>query len=362
MRGEAGLWRGRRVIITGPTGFKGSWMVFRLAQLGARIFGYALAPPTIPCLFDSAEIEQDLESHVIGDVRDALALARAIKSAEPEIIFHLAAQPLVLPSYDDPIGTYATNVMGAVHLLDAVRGAGSVRAVVNVTSDKCYENQGWLWGYRENEPMGGRDPYSNSKGCAELVTAAFRHSFFVSGSPTAIATARAGNVIGGGDWAPYRLIPDLVAAFLAGRPATIRRPGAIRPWQHVLDPLEGYLLLAEALCRDGAAYADGWNFGPSIEEAWPVSRLTECMAALWGEGACWVDTSEQGQQPHEEHTLMLDCSKARSRLGWTPSWGIEKALAHTIAWYRLHARGGNFRELMLEQVSAYNHARAMGKG
>ncbi len=361
---DAPFWRGRRVFLTGHTGFKGSWLAFWLGRLGARVTGYALAPPTAPSLFAVAGIAGDLETHVVADVRDGARLAAAVAAARPEVVFHLAAQPLVLPSYQDPVGTYATNVMGTVHLLDAVRRTDGVRAVVNVTSDKCYENRGWLWGYRENEPMGGRDPYSNSKGCAELVTAAFRQSFFGpgqgAGHAAGVATARAGNVVGGGDWAAYRLVPDLVASFADGRPGVVRNRHAVRPWQHVLDPLGGYLMLAEALWREPARFADGWNFGPGEEDVWPVHRLADRLAALWGEGAAWVDETGAGK-PHEERTLALDCTKARLTLGWAPRWDTGATLAHTVAWYRAHQAGGDLRRLMQLQIDEHSAADATGR-
>ncbi|RYY17500.1 MAG: CDP-glucose 4,6-dehydratase [Alphaproteobacteria bacterium] len=308
------FWSGKRVFLTGHTGFKGSWLSLWLQAMGADLTGFALAPPTDPSLFQAADVAQGMTS-IIGDIRDAGALAHALVTASPEIVIHMAAQPLVRASYDDPVGTYATNVMGTVHVLEAVRRAPGVRACVVVTTDKCYENREWVWGYREDEAMGGYDPYSNSKGCAELVTSAYRRSFFGE-SGTATASARAGNVIGGGDWAVDRLIPDILRAVVAGEPVVIRNPHSIRPWQHVLEPLSGYLVLAQSLWTDPTGAAEGWNFGPRDEDARPVQWIVEQLCELWGDGASWV--RDERLQPHEANYLKLDISKARARLGWEP--------------------------------------------
>lgn len=348
------FWRGRKVFLTGHTGFKGSWLSLWLQRLGAQVTGYALQPPTTPSLFEVANVSQGMTS-VIGDIRDAEALGRALLDAGPEIVIHMAAQPLVRRSYVDPIETYSTNVMGTVHLLEAVRRTPSVRAVVNVTSDKCYENREWVWGYRENEAMGGFDPYSNSKGCAELVTAAYRNSFFPPaarpGHGVALASARAGNVIGGGDWAEDRLIPDILRAIEANRPVVIRSPHAIRPWQHVLEPLSGYLQLAQALHEQGAAYAEGWNFGPDDEDARPVQWIVERLTEQWGGGASWQ--LDGGDHPHEAHYLKLDCSKAKMRLDWQPRWHLAQALEQIVAWQRAWLAGDDMREFSSRQIADF---------
>ena len=342
------FWKGRRVFVTGHTGFKGSWLTLWLMSLGAEVTGYALPPPTEPNLYDRARVVHDVESH-IGDVRDLEFLRKCMHAARPEIVIHMAAQPLVRDSYRLPVETYATNVMGTVHLLEAVRTAVSVRAVVIVTSDKCYENREWVWGYRESEAMGGFDAYSSSKGCAELVTSAYRRSFFESGA--AIASARAGNVIGGGDWANDRLIPDIFRAFTAGQPVHIRSPHAVRPWQHVLEPLYGYLLLAERLFQEGQKYADGWNFGPSDEDARPVQWIVERLTSLWSNGASWILDAEP--QLHEAAHLKLDCSKARISLGWRPKWNLEVALQRIVEWHRAEQSGSDLRALTLKQIKDY---------
>lgn len=349
-----GFWSGKRVLLTGHTGFKGSWLSLWLQGLGVELAGYALKPPTDPSLFVLARVGAGMRS-TIGDVRDRTGLASMVADFRPEIVIHMAAQPLVRLSYHEPVETYATNVMGTVHLLDAVRQVGGVRAIVNVTSDKCYENREWVWGYRENEPMGGFDPYSNSKGCAELVTAAFRSSFFhpdrYADHGVALASARAGNVIGGGDWASDRLVPDVMNAFMAGRPVDIRNPGAIRPWQHVLEPLHGYLLLAEKLWADGPAHAEGWNFGPQDADAQPVQWMVERLAQRWGETARW--TRDQANHPHEANYLKLDCSKARAVLGWKPYWDIGRTLDEIVSWYKAFAADEDMAAVTREQIFNY---------
>ena len=348
------FWHGKRVLLTGHTGFKGSWLSLWLQSMGAQVTGYALAPPTNPSLFDMADVGKGMTS-VIGDIRDLSKLQAVFAQHSPEIVIHMAAQPLVRYSYQNPVETYATNVMGTVHLLEAVRNTPGVKAVVNITTDKCYENRDWVWGYRENEPMGGFDPYSNSKGCAELVSAAYRSSFFNANNyaqhGVATATVRAGNVIGGGDWAQDRLIPDILAAFEQGRKVDIRNPHAIRPWQHVMEPLRGYLTLAEQLFEHGPSFGEGWNFGPNDEDAKPVGWIVEQMAAMWGADAQWqVDT---GEHPHEAHYLKLDISKARSRLNWHPALRLQDALALIIDWSKQHTAGVNMRQLTLSQLQAY---------
>lgn len=347
------FWLGKRVLVTGHTGFKGGWLTLWLKEMGAEVAGYALAPPTRSGLFDTARVADGITS-VIADIRDHERLKSVVAAHRPEIVFHLAAQALVRPSYEDPAGTYAINVMGTVNLLEAVRQAGGVRAVVNVTSDKCYENREWVWPYRENEALGGYDPYSSSKACAELVTAAYRSSFF--GGGTALASARAGNVIGGGDWARDRLVPDIMRAFLDGRPVTLRNPGAIRPWQHVLEPLNGYLLLAQRLCEEGAAFAEAWNFGPAAEDARTVSWIVERLSAEWGEGAACEH--DRAAQPHEAGTLKLDSSKARARLGWRPMLPLGTALEWVIVWHRACDEGRDMRNVTLGQIAEYRNLKA----
>lgn len=350
------FWSGRRVLLTGHTGFKGSWLSLWLQYLGADVAGYALAPPTVPSLFEQARVGNGMTS-VLGDIRNLETLSAVVVTHRPEIVFHMAAQPLVRYSYQNPVETYSTNVMGTVHLLEAVRLASSVKAVVNITTDKCYENREWVWGYREDEPMGGHDPYSNSKGCAELVSAAYRSSFFdnerYNEHGVALATARAGNVIGGGDWAQDRLIPDIVAAFERGARPEIRNPNATRPWQHVLEPLRGYLTLAQRLFEQGPAFAEAWNFGPHEEDAKPVGWIVEKMAALWGQSAQW--NINEGQHPHEAHYLKLDISKARARLGWHPAMHLSEALSLVVEWNKQRQKGADLRALTLSQIQAYQN-------
>lgn len=348
------FWKGKRVLLTGHTGFKGSWLSLWLQSMDVDLIGYALAPPTLHSLFDVAEVGKGMTS-ILGDIRDLIKLQTVFSEHKPEIVLHMAAQPLVRHSYQNPVETYSTNVMGTVHLLEAVRNTPGVKAVVNITTDKCYENREWIWGYRENEPMGGYDPYSNSKGCAELVSSAYRSSFFNASSHVqhgvALATVRAGNVIGGGDWAQDRLIPDILAAFEQGRIVDIRNPHAIRPWQHVLEPLRGYLTLAECLYEQGASFAEGWNFGPVEEDARPVGWIVEQMAAMWGESAQWK--VDMGDHPHEAHYLKLDISKARTRLGWQPALRLNDALRLIIDWSKQRQASADMRQLTLNQIQAY---------
>lgn len=345
------FWIGKRVLVTGHTGFKGSWLVLWLRVLGAEVSGYALEPSTDPSLWRRLGLHGEIVSHV-ADIRDFPVLAQVCKETRPDIVFHLAAQSLVRPSYEDPVGTYATNVMGTAHLLEAVRQTPGVRAVVNVTSDKCYENREWARGYREDDPMGGRDPYSSSKGCAELVTAAYRSSFFDRASNGAmIATARAGNVIGGGDWAMDRLVPDFVRATRQGSPVRIRNPKATRPWQHVLEPLYGYLSLAERLWEGGAEYAGGWNFGPADEDAVPVEKVVSTLVSLWGAPASWA--ADPGPHLHEAHYLKLDSSKSRNQLRWKPRLDLQTALAWTVEWYKGATDDAHARALCLKQIESY---------
>ena len=357
------FFQGKKVFLTGHTGFKGSWLTLWLLKLGAEVHGYALEPPTEPNLFKLLNLHQPSTINhqlfsTIADIRDGATLSAAMQRIQPEIVIHMAAQPLVRDSYNIPVETYATNVMGTVNLLEAVRHCPSVRAVVNVTTDKCYENKEWVWGYRENEPMGGFDPYSSSKGCAELVTAAYRQSFFNHQLSAinyqhgaAIATARAGNVIGGGDWATDRLIPDIIRAIMANEPVRIRNPHAIRPWQHVLEPLSGYLTLAQRLYEEGSTYAEGWNFGPTDDDAKPVGWIVKRLCEQWGADARYEIDS--GDHPHEAHYLKLDCSKARMRIGWQPRWNLDTAMQAIVEWTRGYCAQGPIREICLQQISRY---------
>lgn len=351
---DPNFWIGKRVFMTGHTGFKGSWLSLWLQRMGAELVGYALAPPTEPSLFVLADVASGMRS-ISGDVRDFDALRGAIAAHRPEIVLHLAAQSVVRASYDDPRETYETNVMGTVNLLEAVRLETGARAVVNVTTDKCYENREWLWGYREDEPLGGHDPYSNSKGCSELVTAAFRSSFFPADAyarhGVAIGSARAGNVVGGGDWTRDQLLPDVVRAFSRAERVKLRSPLAIRPWQFVLEPLSGYLALAQRLYERGPEFAEGWNFGPVDEDARTVQWIVDRMAKAWGEGAGWE--ADAGSHPHEAHFLKLDSSKARARLGWAPRLRLHEALDWVVEWYREYLAGGDVRAKTIAQIDAY---------
>src|SRR6516225_2140974 len=348
------FWKGRRVFLTGHTGFKGSWLSLWLNALGAEVAGYALEPPTKPSLFDQAGVSSAVKS-MCADIRDFPRLKSAIAASRPEVVIHMAAQSVVRRGYEDPIETYSSNVMGTVHVLEALRQLGHPCVVVNVTSDKCYENREWVWGYRENEPMGGRDPYSNSKGCAELVTSAFQQSFFSAASfekhGVGLASARAGNAIGGGDWTSDQLIPDLMRAFLANKPCLIRNPLAIRPWQFVLEPLRGYLKLAERLVEVPAQFASGWNFGPVDTDAKPVRWIADELARSWGDGACWAQDSRS--HPREARFLKLDASKAKAELDWQPVLPLEQALGWIIEWYRAFEQKRNLRDCTLAQIECY---------
>lgn len=343
------FWQNKRVLVTGHTGFKGSWLSLWLQSMGANVCGLALTPPTSPALFDIAGVAEHMAHHVV-DIRDYEQVHAVMAGFQPEIIFHMAAQPLVRLSYQQPVETYATNVMGTVHVLEAARHVGSVKAIVNITTDKCYENREWAWGYREDEPMGGHDPYSNSKGCAELVSSAYRKSFLQQAG-IAMATVRAGNVIGGGDWALDRLVPDILRALQNGQPVAIRNPHAIRPWQHVLEPLSGYLLLAERLYQHGQQDAEGWNFGPRDEDAQPVQWIVEKLCEAWGNHATW--TLQAGDHPHEANYLKLDISKARQRLSWTPRWPLQTALQHIAEWHKAWLDGQDMRAMCLKQINLY---------
>jgi CDP-glucose 4,6-dehydratase len=354
MEDMVNLWRGRRVFLTGHTGFKGGWLSLWLASMGASIRGYALAPESNPNLFTVACVGTILED-IRGDIRSYTDIETAMTEFEPEVVFHLAAQPLVTRSYADPLGTYAANVMGTAHVLEAARKTQSVRAVVCVTTDKCYQNQEWIWPYRETDQLGGFDPYSSSKACAEIVCSAYRTSFLDLGNQTghrvALATARAGNVIGGGDWSENRLIPDLIRGFHNEQPVLIRRPKAIRPWQHVLEPLHGYILLAEKLLTGHPGFASAFNFGPADGDAWSVERIATRLVNLWGSGASWI--SDDRPSVHEAHSLKLDSSRARTELGWNPKLDIESALDWTVSWYRAWHSGGDLLQATRDQIAAY---------
>ena len=352
---NSSFWKGRRVFLTGHTGFKGSWLALWLMEMGAEVTGYALPAEGETNLFTQANVANGMVS-VFGDVRDLAALQTAMQKARPEVVLHLAAQALVRASYADPVNTFSTNVMGTVNLLEALRQCLDARCVVNVTTDKCYENREWVWGYRENEPLGGYDPYSSSKACSELVTAAYRNSFFAKPgadtSSVAIASARAGNVIGGGDYATDRLVPDVLAAFSQEHSVAVRNPNAVRPWQHVLEPLRGYLTLAEKLFAEGQAYAQAWNFGPRSEDAQPVQWIVEHLAKAWGAGAKWhVD---QGEHPHEAHYLRLDTNKAQQHLHWHPQLPLASALEWVVQWQRDVASGMQARDVTLRQIREYS--------
>jgi CDP-glucose 4,6-dehydratase len=346
------FWKGKKVFLTGHTGFKGSWLSFWLASMGAKVTGYALAPNTSPNLFGVLSIDSLIEKSHIADIRDLTNLQNAMSHTNPDVVIHMAAQPLVRYSYVNPVETYATNVMGTVHVLESTRSIDSINATIVVTTDKCYENKEWVWGYRENESMGGYDPYSNSKGCAELVTSAYRQSYF-SKSKLAnhVASARAGNVIGGGDWSEDRLIPDAIKAFETNKPLMIRSPLATRPWQHVLEPLSGYLILAQKLYERGSDFASGWNFGPGDEDNRSVQEVIDLLIAAWGESARWE--KEGAEQPHEANLLKLDCSKARSQLGWVPKWSLETATQKIVEWQKAYQTRENMQPVSLAQINQY---------
>jgi CDP-glucose 4,6-dehydratase len=347
---DAGFWRGRRVLVTGHTGFKGSWLALWLRALGAEVSGFASPPPTSPSLFALARLD-DIVPAVIGDLRDLRAVEEAVRRSRPEVVLHLAAQALVNRSVADPVDTFATNVVGTVHLLEAVRTAGfDVAAVVCITSDKCYANREWEWGYRESDALGGVDPYSASKACQELIAASYRESLLLDNAP--VATARAGNVIGGGDWAEYRLVPEVMQAAVEGRPVRVRNPDSVRPWQHVLNPLSGYLLLAERLAASGRDYAEAWNFSPAVEEARPVSWLVERLRERWP-GELTVEVAGAEANGSEARLVKLDASKARGRLGWRPRWTLERAVDRIVEWYSAYAQGKDLRAVTLEQIEAF---------
>jgi len=355
---ETSFWLGKRVFLTGHTGFKGGWLSLWLVSMGAKVTGYALAPNTSPSLYELCRFESDLERSFIADICNLQSLKEALNQSKPEIVFHMAAQPLVRYSYANPVETYSTNVMGTVNVLEAIRSQDSVRAVVIVTTDKCYENKEWVWSYRENESMGGFDPYSNSKGCAELVTSAYTHSFFspdeFNRHQVAIASARAGNIIGGGDWSKDRLIPDAIRAFEENEELKIRNPLAIRPWQHVLEPLSGYLTLAQFLYQQGTSYNGGWNFGPRNEDAVSVQEVVNLLIKKFKVSVRWHQSQEQ--HPHEAFTLKLDCSKAQHYLNWKPRWNLEKAIESIAEWHYAFQHKYDMREISLRQIDSYQHS------
>ena len=343
---NSNFWKDKKVFITGHTGFKGSWMCLWLELMGADIAGYSLQPLSSPNLFSEADIGKKLKN-TFADIRDIASLTKALYSFKPEIVIHMAAQPLVRKSFEDPVETFSTNVMGTVNLLEVIRKLESVKAVVNVTTDKCYENKEWVWAYREDEPMGGYDPYSSSKGCSELVTRAFNKSYF-NESETSLASARAGNVIGGGDWSNDRLIPDILLAFQKNKPVVVRNPKSTRPWQHVLEPIHGYLLLAEKLYNQGQNFSEAWNFGPTEEDSKSVKWVLDEMIKRWGQGASWTD--DLNINPHEANNLKLDISKAKAKLGWEPKWNLDKALDHITSWHKDWLNQIPARELCIQQI------------
>lgn len=345
------FWSGKKVLLTGHTGFKGSWLSLWLQKLNAEVIGYALPPPTAPSLFEVARVAERM-SHLEGDVRDLAAFQSVVNERKPDVIIHMAAQALVRRSYEYPVETYSTNVMGTVHVLEAARRSPYTRAVLIITTDKCYENREWVWGYRENDPMGGFDPYSSSKGCAELVTSAYRNSYFrAEQGETVVASARAGNVIGGGDWAADRLIPDIMQAFMDKRPVVIRNPSAIRPWQHVLEPLNGYLTLIERMFESGASFGEAWNFGPADSDAQPVSRIVDTLADMW-DGDVKLDFGEASDL-HEAQYLKLDCSKVAAKLGWNTKLQLNDALAWIVDWYLAYQQGDDMRAYTEKEISRY---------
>lgn len=345
------------MFLTGHTGFKGSWLTIWLNSMGASVNGYALDPDTYPNLYQVAKVDSLLMRSYISDIRDLNKLTEAMMACKPDIVIHMAAQALVRYSYDNPVETYATNVMGTVNVLEAIRQTKTIRSTIVVTSDKCYENQEWLWGYRENEPMGGSDPYSSSKGCAELVTNAYIQSYFSKENYSlhqhALASARAGNVIGGGDWSTDRLLPDAIKAFESNQTLVIRNPLAVRPWQHVLEPLYGYLILAQALYEKGIDYVGAWNFGPKDEDARSVKEIVEILIGQWGSSANWQQ--DLSYHPHEALLLKLDCSKAKNLLGWEPKWGLEKTISMIVNWHHEYREKTDMLNYSIQQITQFQN-------
>jgi len=348
---DVNFWKGKKVFLTGHNGFKGSWLSLWLQEMGAIVKGYSLKVNTKPSLFVEANVSEGMESE-IGDIRNLKKITKSMVSFSPDILIHMAAQPLVRLSYEDPVDTYTTNVIGTVNILEAARKCSNLKAIVSVATDKCYENKEWEWGYRENEPMGGYDPYSSSKGCAELVTSSYRRSFFTSEHTASLASARAGNVIGGGDWAEDRLIPDILTAFEKSKPVVIRNPLSTRPWQHVLEPLSGYLVLAQQLYQNGDEFAEAWNFGPKDEDCKPVSWILDQMVKVWGNNASW--SLDKNNNPHEAGFLKLDCSKASQKLSWNPKWDLKFTLESIIKWHKVYISKSNIKLQCLEEIKRYN--------
>ncbi|MEK3883882.1 CDP-glucose 4,6-dehydratase [Paenibacillus sp. PL2-23] len=346
------FWEGKKVFLTGHTGFKGGWLSLWLNSMGAKVYGYSLAAPTEPSLFSLANLEDTFEGSRIGDINDLTLLQKSIDEFEPEILIHLAAQSLVRKSYTDPVNTFQTNIMGTVNVLEAARTCGSLQVILNVTTDKCYENQEWHWSYREIEPLGGFDPYSSSKACSELITMAYRRSFYNT-LGIGIATARAGNVIGGGDWAENRLIPDILTALTAGVDIQIRNPKAVRPWQHVLEPLSGYLVLCQNLHSNPTEFSEPWNFGPNEYDTKPVEWIVQQLIKIWPSKTNNNYTVVPQENLHEANNLKLDCSKALQLLRWSPTWPLEKALQATVQWHLEYVNGGNLTELCRRQIKDY---------
>jgi len=347
---DASFWKGKKVYLTGHTGFKGSWLSLWLQNMGALVKGYSLDVNTTPALFSLANVAEEMESE-IGDIRNLEQLTKSMVRFKPDVLIHMAAQPLVRLSYKEPVDTYTTNVIGTVNVLEAARKCINLKAIVSVTTDKCYENKERERGYRENESMGGHDPYSSSKGCAELVTSAYRRSFFSSENTASLASARAGNVIGGGDWAEDRLIPDILRAFEKSEPAVIRNPLSTRPWQHVLEPLSGYLVLAQELFLNGGEFAEGWNFGPIDKDCKPVSWILDQMVTSWGNNASW--SLDKNNNPHEAGFLKLDCSKASNRLKWQPKWNLQLTLKLIVSWHQIYVNGGDMKKQCLKEINNY---------
>lgn len=348
------FWHNKKVFITGHTGFKGSWLVMTLAKLGAQITGYSLAPNTSPNLYSLCKVEELLEKSYIADIRDQKKIESAIEESCPDIIFHMAAQPLVRESYLAPRETFEVNIMGTINILEAARKVKNLKALINITTDKVYDNKEWHWGYRENEPLGGHDPYSSSKACSELVTQAYRNSFFEVNDGVnnlALASVRAGNVIGGGDWAKDRLIPDCLTSLLSNKEIIVRNPSSVRPWQHVLEPLSGYMMLAEKLYLEGAKYASAWNFGPADTDAKPVDWIVKKLCETWGSDAKYV--INDSQQPHEATYLKLDCSKANTELNWNSKWNIQNTLIKIVEWTKAYENNSDMREMTYNQIEEY---------